>query len=61
MDDVKKEIRKARIQVSRTANRELIQLYWALGKSITDKQEQLGWGKSVVEQLALDLQKTFES
>lgn len=60
LDDVKKAIRKARIKVARTANRELTQLYWDLGKSITEKQEQLGWGKSVVEQLAKDLQKIFE-
>ncbi len=60
LDQVKGEIRKARIQVARSANRELIQLYWWIGKEITEKQEQLGWGKSVVEQLAKDLQKIFE-
>jgi len=60
LDDVKKEIRKARVKVARTANRELIKLYWSLGKNITEKQEQLGWGKSVVEQLSKDLQKIFE-
>jgi len=61
LDDVKNEIRKARVQVARKANHELIRLYWALGKSITEKQEQLGWGKSVVEQLALDLQKPLKA
>lgn len=60
LDNFKAEIRKARVNVARTANRELIQLYWCLGKTIAEKQEQLGWGKSVVEQLAKDLQKTFE-
>ncbi len=60
LDDVKSEIRKARVQVARAANRELIQLYWTLGKAIADKQEQLGWGKSVVEQLAKDLKNNFE-
>ncbi|MBC8522664.1 DUF1016 domain-containing protein [PVC group bacterium] len=60
LDDVKYKIRKARVQVARATNRELIQLYWTLGKAIADKQEQLGWGKSVVEQLAKDLQKNFE-
>lgn len=60
LDDIKSEIRKARVQVARAANRELIQLYWTLGKAIADKQEQLGWGKSVVEQLARDLKNNFE-
>ena len=60
MDEAKTEIRKVRINVSRAANREIIQLYWWFGKAITKKQEELGWGKSVVEQLANDLQKTFD-
>lgn len=60
LDAVKTQIRTARIGVAHAANRELIQLYWSLGKAIADKQEQLGWGKSVVEQLAADLQATFD-
>ncbi len=55
LDEIKTEIRQAKIRVARSANRELIQLYWRLGKAITDKQEALSWGKSVVEQLARDL------
>lgn len=58
-NDTKSEIKKARVQVARAANHELIQLYWWFGKAITKKQEELGWSKSVVEQLANDLQKTF--
>jgi len=30
-----------------------------IGKSIIKKQDQLGWGKSAVENLARDLQKQF--
>jgi predicted nuclease of restriction endonuclease-like (RecB) superfamily len=40
-------------------NKELIQLYWDIGKMIVEKQEKLGWGKSVVETLASDLRKEF--
>ncbi len=32
--------------------------YWEIGKSILEKQ-QAGWGKSVVENLAEDLQAEF--
>lgn len=60
LEDVKAKIRTARISVARAANRELIELYWSLGKAITDKQEELGWGKSVVKQLAADLQSIFD-
>jgi predicted nuclease of restriction endonuclease-like (RecB) superfamily len=42
-----------------SVNRELIYLYWNIGKSIVEKQEDMGWGKSVVEQLAKDLRREF--
>ncbi|ABX32444.1 protein of unknown function DUF1016 [Petrotoga mobilis SJ95] len=55
---------KERIQIAQTkailsVNRELIYLYWNIGKSIVEKQEDMGWGKSVVEQLAKDLRREF--
>ncbi|MCP5014643.1 MAG: DUF1016 domain-containing protein [Ketobacter sp.] len=59
LDEVKQKVRYTRTTVARTASRELIQLYWWLGKAIVDKQETLAWGKSVVEQLAQDLRQTF--
>jgi predicted nuclease of restriction endonuclease-like (RecB) superfamily len=40
-------------------NRELLKLYSDIGKSVVEKQENLGWGKSVVENLSRDLQKEF--
>jgi hypothetical protein len=40
-------------------NRDLILLYWDIGRGIVEKQETLGWGESVVEMLAKDLQKAF--
>ena len=60
LGEVKSEIRKAKLQVAKSANSGLIQLYWRLGKVIVEKQNTLGWGKSVVEQLAKDLQKNFQ-
>ena len=33
----------------KAVNKELIQLYWDIGKSIVTKQDRLGWGKSIVE------------
>ncbi len=60
LDEVKGEIRQTKVHVARSANRELIQLYWRLGKAITEKQAALGWGRSVVERLAQDLRKVFQ-
>lgn len=59
LNDVKKRIQTSRIRMASSANRELIQLYWWLGQQIVEKQERLGWGKSVVEQLSKDLRKSF--
>jgi predicted nuclease of restriction endonuclease-like (RecB) superfamily len=57
LKEVKELIRKAQYDALRAVNKELIQLYWNIGKKIVDKQETLGWGKSVVEQLSIDLKK----
>jgi predicted nuclease of restriction endonuclease-like (RecB) superfamily len=37
----------------------LIELYWQIGHDIVERQKAHGWGKSVVERLALDLQAEF--
>lgn len=57
--EVKSRILSARISAARAVNRELILLYWDIGRGIMEKQEDLGWGKSVVEQLSLDLRAEF--
>ena len=40
-------------------NRELIRLYWEIGKLIAKRQKSEGWGKSVVVRLAVGLQQEF--
>jgi len=49
----------AQIKAALSVNRELIELYWSIGRDIVERQQAAGWGKSVVEQLALDLQSEF--
>ena len=57
--EIKTRIRQAQYQAFRAVNNELLSLYWDLGESIHQKQEVLGWGKSVVQSLANDLQAEF--
>jgi len=57
--EIKERIHKAQYDALKSVNKELINLYWDIGKSIVAKQEKLGWGKSIVETLAKDLQKEF--
>jgi predicted nuclease of restriction endonuclease-like (RecB) superfamily len=57
--EIKERIHKAQYDAFKSVNKELINLYWDIGRSIVAKQEKLGWGKSIVETLARDLQKEF--
>jgi predicted nuclease of restriction endonuclease-like (RecB) superfamily len=56
---IKDHIQQAQVRAVLAANTELIKLYWTIGQAITQKQEQYGWGSSVIEQLARDLQAAF--
>ena len=57
--DIKNRIRHAQYLALKKVNKELISLYWDIGRSIKEKQEAEGWGKSIVEKLSMDLQKEF--
>lgn len=56
---IKENFLHSRIQASKAVNSELIKLYWNIGKLILERQNRYGWGKSIVERLAQDLQKEF--
>jgi predicted nuclease of restriction endonuclease-like (RecB) superfamily len=57
--EIKACIHKSRYEAAKAVNQEIILLYWDIGRLITEKQQTLGWGKSVVETLSEDLQKEF--
>lgn len=57
--DVKQRIRSAQYEALKAVNKELIALNWDIGKMIVTRQQGASWGKSVVEQLARDLQAEF--
>ncbi len=56
---LKQKIYSAKSKAILSANRIMIELYWEIGKEIITKQEALGWGKSVVEQMSRDLITEF--
>ena len=45
-------IRQARTRTLTAINHELIDLYWHIGKYLSEKVKQESWGKGIVEQLA---------
>ena len=59
LTDIKERIRSAQYAALKAVNKELIALYWDIGRIIVERQKGDSWGKSVVEQLAKDLQKEF--
>lgn len=58
-NEITSRIRSAQYEALKAVNKEMIALYWEIGKRITEQQAALGWGKSVVENLSQDIQKEF--
>ena len=58
-NEITSRIRSAQYEALKAVNKEMIALYWEIGKRITEQQAALGWGKSVVENLSRDIQKEF--
>jgi len=59
LNELKRRIRAVQLKAAVSVNRELIGLYWDIGKTIVERQRSEGWGKSVVDCLAGDLQREF--
>lgn len=59
LSDLKNQVQAAQIQAAFSVNRELLRLYWNIGKTLVEKQENSGWGSGIIEQLAKDLQASF--
>lgn len=59
LESLKSRVRQAQTKAMLSVNRELIQLYWDIGRQIAERQEREGWGRATVERLADDIQKAF--
>src|SRR5208282_5985923 len=57
--DLKERIRSAQVRAVFAVNRELILLYWRIGRDILERQNRAGWGAKVIERLAADLHSEF--
>ena len=53
--DIEHLIDTAKLHTALNVNVGTLTLYWNIGESILQKQEQEGWGKQVIEQLSKDL------
>ncbi len=59
LTELKTRIHTAQYAALRAVNKELIALYWDIGKLIEERQAAEGWGKAVVERLSADLSAEF--
>lgn len=56
--EIKNKVRIAQYEALKVVNTQLISLYWEIGKSIADKQNE-SWGKAIVPTLSKELQNEF--
>ena len=59
LGELKSTIRAAQVRAGVSVNRELVLLYWEIGRGILTRQTAEGWGAKVIDRLSSDLQKAF--
>lgn len=57
--ELKDRIHTAQQRATLAVNRELVLLYWQIGRDILERQSREGWGAKVIERLAQDLRNAF--
>lgn len=57
--EIKERVRKAQYAALKSVNKQLIGLYWDIGRIIVERQAGETWGQAIVQQLAGDLQREF--
>src|SRR5712692_4868400 len=59
LHNIKARVQQVQLQAVLAVNKELVLLYWHIGRSILERQKAQGWGAKVIDQLATDLHRTF--
>lgn len=59
LDEIKEKVKTSQLKAALSINRELINLYWEIGRSIQIKQEEEGWGAQIITKLSKDLKSAF--
>lgn len=57
--ELKVRVHQAQQRAALSVNRELVLLYWQIGRDIRQRQAQQGWGAKVIERIAVDLRAAF--
>ncbi len=59
INDLKHRVREAQVRAALSVNRELVCLYWDIGRKVLERQRDEGWGTKVIDRLATDLRAEF--
>lgn len=59
LENLKAEIRRAQLKAVLSANSQMLLLYWQIGKTIIEQQQQASWGDKITKRLADDLKREF--
>jgi predicted nuclease of restriction endonuclease-like (RecB) superfamily len=59
LDGLKENVKNAQIRAALSVNRELVLLYWRIGKNLLESQQNSKWGADIIGHLAKDLHHTF--
>jgi predicted nuclease of restriction endonuclease-like (RecB) superfamily len=59
LKDIKERVRTAQMRAALAVNRDLILLYWSIGRDISSRFDTEGWGTKVIDRLAKDLGAEF--
>lgn len=57
--ELKERVRAAQLKATLSVNREMLLLYWHIGRRLLESQRQQGWGTGVVQRLSKDLRSEF--
>jgi predicted nuclease of restriction endonuclease-like (RecB) superfamily len=60
LTELKNKIRNKQVKAVLAVNKEVIALYWYIGKQILEKQNEAKWGSKLLEQLSTDLRNEFK-
>ncbi|MCP4567695.1 MAG: DUF1016 domain-containing protein, partial [FCB group bacterium] len=61
LNEIKERVRFAQYNALKVVNKELVGLYWDIGRLIVERQADADHGVAIVEQLATDLRQEFPS
>lgn len=59
LNQIKNDIQQSQLRAALAVNKELILLYWRVGKELTERIDREGWGSKIIDTLSRDISRLF--